>query len=69
MDGRSNNSYDPAGNLTSTKILNPKGKQVQGQQLVMDGSYRLVKWLPFRQRETDFSYDPNGNLTQIKGDR
>lgn len=59
-------SYDPAGNLTATKVFDRKGKQINGQTLEMDSSYRLVRWVLFDKTETTFRYDPNGNLTEIK---
>jgi YD repeat-containing protein len=59
-------NYDPAGNLTATKVFNSKGKQVNGQTLGMNDSYQLVRWVLFDGTETTFQYDANGNLTEIK---
>ena len=59
-------SYDPAGNLASTKILDPKGVQIGGQVLTLDESYRLIKQVTFAGKVTEFEYDKNGNLTLIK---
>src|SRR5258707_196257 len=59
-------SYDHAGNLTATGVFDRKGKQINGQTLEMDSSYRLIRWVLFDKTETTFSYDPNGNLTEIK---
>src|SRR5258708_17101159 len=59
-------SYDPAGNITATGVFDRKGKQINGQTLEMDSSYRLIRWVLFDKTETTFSYDPNGNLTEIK---
>ena len=61
--------YDPAGNLAGTEIFDATGEQVHGQRLIMDDSYRLVRWIPFQQPETDFTYDPNGNLTEMRQGR
>ncbi|HYX53375.1 MAG TPA: DUF6531 domain-containing protein, partial [Candidatus Limnocylindrales bacterium] len=59
-------SYDPAGNLTGSKVFDNKGKQVNGQTLEMDDSYQLTKWTLFDGTVTEFKYDPSGNLTEIK---
>jgi YD repeat-containing protein len=59
-------SYDPAGNLASTKILDPKGVQIGGQVLTLDESYRLIQQATFAGKITNFEYDKNGNLTMIK---
>jgi YD repeat-containing protein len=58
--------YDPAGNLTRTKVFDANGKQINGQTLEMNCSYQLVRWVLFDKTETTFRYDPNGNLTEIK---
>ncbi|HXO38785.1 MAG TPA: hypothetical protein VN872_09100, partial [Candidatus Acidoferrum sp.] len=59
-------NYDPAGNLTASKVFDKKGKQINGQKLGMDESYQLTRWTLFDGTVTDFKYDPNGNLTEIK---
>jgi YD repeat-containing protein len=59
-------SYDPAGNLATTKILDPGGVQIGGQVLTLDESYRLIKQVTFAGKVTEFEYDKNGNLTLIK---
>lgn len=59
-------NYDPAGNLTASKVFDKKGKQVNGQTLGMDESYQLTRWTLFDGTVTDFKYDRNGNLTEIK---
>jgi len=64
--GRAEYNYDPAGNLTASKIFDKKGKQINGQKLDMDESYQLTRWTLFDETVTDFKYDRNGNLTEIK---
>jgi YD repeat-containing protein len=64
--GRSEYNYDPAGNLTASKVFDKKGKQINGQKLDMDESYQLTRWTLFDGTVTDFKYDRNGNLTEIK---
>lgn len=59
-------SYDPAGNLTGTKVFDTKGKQTNGQTLEMNDSYQLTRWVLFDGTETNLRYDPNGNLKEIK---
>jgi YD repeat-containing protein len=59
-------NYDPAGNLTASKVFDKKGKQINGQKLEMDESYQLTRWTLFDGTVTDFKYDRNGNLTEIK---
>lgn len=59
-------SYDPAGNLTATKVFNRKGVQINGQFLEMNESYQLIHWVLFDGTTTTLEYDPNGNLTAIK---
>ena len=58
--------YDAAGNLLSTKVFNAKGQQINGQKLEMNEAYQLVRWTLFDGTETNFRYDPNGNLTELK---
>jgi YD repeat-containing protein len=57
-------TYDPAGNLLSTEIFDAKGKQVQGQKLMLNESYQVMKRLLFDGTEETFEYDANGNLTK-----
>jgi YD repeat-containing protein len=64
--GRAEYNYDPAGNLTASKVFDQKGKQINGQKLEMDESYQLTRWTLFDGTVTDFKYDRNGNLTEIK---
>jgi len=64
--GRAEYNYDPAGNLTASKVFDKKGKQINGQKLDMDESYQLTRWTLFDGTVTDFKYDRNGNLTEIK---
>jgi len=64
--GRAEYNYDPAGNLTGSKVFDKKGKQINGQKLEMDESYQLTRWTLFDETVTDFKYDRNGNLTEIK---
>jgi YD repeat-containing protein len=59
-------TYDPAGNLTSTKIFDAKGKQTAGQVLTLDESYQLVQQTTFAGKIVKFAYDKNGNLTEIR---
>jgi YD repeat-containing protein len=63
---RAEYNYDPAGNLTASKVFDKKGKQINGQKLEMDESYQLTRWTLFDGTVTDFKYDRNGNLTEIK---
>jgi len=66
-DGRrAEYNYDPAGNLTASKVFDMNGKQINGQKLEMDESYQLTRWTLFDGTVTDFKYDRNGNLTEIK---
>jgi YD repeat-containing protein len=64
--GRAEYNYDPAGNLTGSKVFDKKGKQINGQNLDMDESYQLTRWTLFDGTVTEFKYDRNGNLTEIK---
>jgi YD repeat-containing protein len=64
--GSAEYNYDPAGNLTASKVFDKKGKQINGQNLDMDESYQLTRWTLFDGTVTDFKYDRNGNLTEIK---
>jgi YD repeat-containing protein len=65
QDGRKvEYAYDPAGNLVSTKIFDTKGKQVQGQKLLLNESYQVVSRMLFDGTEEIFEYDANGNLTK-----
>ncbi|MGB8128625.1 MAG: DUF6531 domain-containing protein, partial [Candidatus Angelobacter sp.] len=59
-------TYDPAGNLTSTKVMDAKGKQTAGQVLTLDDSYQLVQQATFAGKIVKFAYDKNGNLTEIR---
>ncbi|HWH58336.1 MAG TPA: hypothetical protein VN682_11935 [Terriglobales bacterium] len=59
-------SYDPAGNLTESKVFDKKHKQTNGQKLEMDSAYQLTRWTLFDGTVTEFKYDPSGNLTEIK---
>ncbi len=63
---RAEYTYDAAGNLTGSKIFDASGKQINGQGLEMNDSYQLVKWTLFDGTVTNFQYDPNGNLTEIR---
>ena len=66
-DGRrAEYNYDPAGNLTASKVFDQKGKQINGQKLEMDESYQLTRWTLFDGTVTEFKYDRNGNLIEIK---
>ncbi|MCU1255417.1 MAG: sugar-binding protein [Candidatus Angelobacter sp.] len=67
--GRAEYNYDPAGNLTASKVFDKNGKQINGQKLEMDESYELTRWTLFDGTVTDFKYDRNGNLTEIKKGR
>jgi YD repeat-containing protein len=62
-------TYDPAGNLTSTKVFDAKGKQTAGQVLTLDESYQLIQQATFAGRIVKFTYDKNGNLTEIRQDK
>ena len=47
-DGRQTRyTYDPAGNLLSTEIFDAHSKQVQGQKLILNESYQVVKRVLF----------------------
>jgi YD repeat-containing protein len=59
-------TYDPAGNLTSTKVFDAKGKQIAGQVLTLDESYQLTQQATFDRKIVKFAYDKNGNLTEIR---
>jgi YD repeat-containing protein len=63
---RAEYTYDAAGNLTGSKIFDMHGKQINGQDLEMNDSYQLITWTLFDGKITNFQYDPNGNLTEIR---